>query len=150
MALPLVSLLLLLHALVLSAQPLPDALLFHRVVIDAQCADGSPATLYYRNCSANWDRTPGGPDYCARALNPVVTWVISFLPDASALGPLPPSLAAARAVGAADASGAMPFGPAAGAYCYSDASCASRAANLSGSAWQPAVAFAGGIVSPFA
>jgi hypothetical protein len=38
MALSLVSLLLLLHALVLSAQPLPDALLFHRVVLDAQCA----------------------------------------------------------------------------------------------------------------
>ena len=45
MAVSLVSLLLLLRALVLSAaQPLPDALLFHRVVLDAQCADGSPAT----------------------------------------------------------------------------------------------------------
>ena len=135
-----------------SGEPLPDALLFHRLPLaggGAACADGSSAAVYYRNCSANWDRKPGGPDLCGRALNPVVTWLLAFLPDAAALGPLPASRQAAAAR-AREGGGAMPWAAAPGGYCYDAASCASRAANLSGAAWQPERAWADGALSPFA
>lgn len=39
----------------------PGQLLMRKVSTPtAKCVDGSPFQFYYRNCSANWDRKPGG------------------------------------------------------------------------------------------
>lgn len=36
--------------------------------IQPLCNDGSVATYYYRNCSANWDRKAGDPDFCQKGI----------------------------------------------------------------------------------
>ena len=76
----LLAVLLLFHAArVAFAQPPPAppaALLLHPLPLRspfATCNDGSPATIYFRNCSANWDSK--GPDYCANITN---RWLIVF------------------------------------------------------------------------
>lgn len=37
--------------------------------------NGDPSKFYYRNCSANWDRKPGFPDFCNVT---TVRWIITF------------------------------------------------------------------------
>lgn len=125
-------------ALARSSGQLPPALQFtlEELPLSAgACFDGSPFRYYYRNCSANWDRKPGDPDFCARAggENPVVTFVILFLSDAAAL-----QAPGVRAL-------AQP-----GAFCYDAPSCAARGAALKSSAWLPPRAFVDGVQSPFA
>lgn len=100
-------------------RPLPDAA--------AVCNDGSRAAWYYRNCTANADRKPGDDtDYCAGPQ----TLVIHFLGSA-----LPPPV------------WASPSAPPPGSYCYSPASCASRALELKSSTTLPLTAFPPGVTS---
>jgi len=117
--------------------PTPPALLMRRVELSdarAQCNDGSRAAFFFRNCSANWD-SRSGFDYCANITD---DWLLVFGQDAPA------------ALLNSSTSGAPAAPDAAGAFCYSDASCAGRDPALRGSAALPASAFPGGLLSPFA
>ncbi len=100
----------------------------------AQCGDGSRAAFYFRNCSANWD-SHSGFDYCANITD---DWLLVFGQDAPA------------ALLNSSTSGAPAAPDAAGAFCYSDESCAARDPALRSSAALPASAFPGGLLSPFA
>jgi hypothetical protein len=111
-------------ALLLRALPLADPL--------AVCNDGSPATVYYRNCSANWDSK--GPDYCANITN---RWIIVFAGDD------------VRGALRGDPEGPPPAAPP-GAFCYDPRSCAGRSPPLRTSAGLPAAGFPGGFLSPYA
>jgi hypothetical protein len=132
------------------AQDVPPALLFNRVPLPSSpggpvCNDGSTPSIMYRNCSANWDRKPGGPDYC---LVDVVRWMVIFSGRDwredlwGGLG---------RDGGGGGAAAAPPPpSPPSGPFCYSAASCAARAPTLTSSAGLPDTAFPGGLVIPFA
>jgi hypothetical protein len=102
---------------------------------DAVCNDGSPASFYYRNCSANWDRKPGGPDFCSEAeVGGQRRWIVVFGADprtdlSSGVAPPPPV-------------------PLAGAYCWDGPSCAARAGALTTSVGLPATAFPSGVLLP--
>ena len=123
----------------LDSAPIPQALLFNALppLHDhplALCNDGSPAALYYRNCSANWD-SKSGFDYCA---NITKRFIIFF-----ASTDIRPALANAAEPPAA------PSRPS-GAYCYDLPSCAARSPNLTTSRGLPPTAFFGGFLSPYA
>ena len=101
----------------------------------AKCNDGSAAAYYYRNCSANWDRKAGAPDFCekgtAEGVREVVWEIVFAQTDVAA---------------AADATGNA-------GWCSSAAECAARkvsAANLTSSAGLPATLFPSGLLSGFA
>lgn len=93
------------------------------------CNDGSPYVYFARNCTANWDRKPGDPDFCALTQRVFILVVASGGRDV-----LSPTLPA----------------PLQGAFCYDAASCAARAANATSSSQLPLTAFPDGILSPFA
>jgi hypothetical protein len=112
-------------ALYLRPLPLRDPL--------ALCNDGSPAALYYRNCSANWDSK--GPDYCANITN---RWVLVF-----AGGDV-------RGALRGEPEGRTPPSAPPGAYCYDARSCAARARALRTSDGLPAAGLPGGLLSPYA
>ena len=123
-------------------QPVDPALLFSRLSLPdaaAVCNDGTRAALYHRPCTANADRKPGDDtDYCAGEQ----TLILHFLG-----GELPPPAAVDVVPAAADASptstAALP-----GAFCYSAASCATRARALRSSSALPLTTFPPGLTSP--
>ena len=109
-----------------AAQSIPDELLFHKLVLPLStpptaCNDGTPYAFFYRNCTGNWDRHEGDPDFC---VVPNTRWLVVF--------------------------GELLGGGGSGAFCYDSASCASRAQNLTSSSSVPATAWANGAVIPFA
>jgi hypothetical protein len=113
-------------ARVAEAGPIPAQQMLQRVPItnaSATCNDGSRATIFFRNCSANWDSK--GFDYCANITD---TWVLLFAQDDAFAADPPPS----------------------GLFCYSPESCAARSAALTSSSGQPATAFLDGVLSPYA
>ena len=125
-----------------AAPPTPPALLMRRYPLHSAaaaataCGDGSRAALFFRHCSATWD-SHSGFDYCANITD---DWLLVFGSDA------PGAL-----LNSSGGGGGAPGPPdAAGALCYSAASCAARDATLRSSASLPARAFPGGLVSPFA
>lgn len=132
-----------------TAQQIPQQLLFVSHTLndaDAVCNDGSPAVMFFRNCSANWDRKPGGPDFC-NVSNRVFT-IVYHNGDRSFIEP-----------GAGDANygarGAATGTTAnivqlSGAYCYNEASCLQRERNLTTSIGLPTSVFVDGIVLPYA
>ncbi len=71
-----------------AAAPIPAMLLMDQHTLPSSatagavtCNDRSPARYYYRNCSANWDRHAGDPDFCAKGTVDGVAeriWFISF------------------------------------------------------------------------
>ena len=77
--------------------------------------------MYFRPCSANWDRKPGDPaDYCYGEGN-LQRFIIIFDSDSGD----------------------------AGRYCYSPTSCASRARNLTSSAGLPFSSWVDGLLLPY-
>jgi hypothetical protein len=123
-----------------AGQVIPPEQLFHRVSLSsahplAVCNDGEGAAMFYRNCSANWDRKPGDPDYCAL---PVTRWVVAFAGSDMDY------------FGGVGVSARSPRVQESGAYCYDAASCTKRATNLTTSRNLPDTAFPGGIALPYA
>lgn len=119
-------------AVSMNAQPIPELQLFNVYELPGYtCNDGSPYKYYYRNCSANWDRKPGGPDFC---IVNEVTWILSFVSgdDISSTS----SLRSASMLS--------------GAFCYDEQSCATRQQNLTSSHQLPSTSFPDGIVLPYA
>lgn len=103
------------------AQSMPDVLFMHELqATPGSCLDGSPARVYQRNCTGDWDARPGD-EFC----NVTQTWVV--------------------VVGGA--SGDVTGAPAAGAYCYDDRSCAARSANLTSSLHLPRAVLPPGLLS---
>lgn len=116
----------------------------------AVCQDGSAAVLYYRNCSANWDRKPGGPDYC-NVSN--VRWIIVFQQGPRDELQSPLALTSAPNAGLPQSGDTGDFlldKVTSGAFCYDAASCLSRNINFTTSAGLPETAFPGGIGLPYA
>jgi hypothetical protein len=117
-------------AVSLSGSGIPVYFEMHKYSLSpsSTCYDGSRATFYHRNCTANGDRKPFDPtDFCAGEQ----TWVIDFLGG--------PTLNAS-----ADAKS--------GAFCFDSASCAARAARdlslVSSTGLKPTL-FAQGVTLPF-
>jgi len=118
---------------------IPEALLLHRVPLAPLCMNGSPSTMFWRNCSANWDSK--GEDYCPKGgTEDPVTWIIVF-----------PSVDISKLLNASSQNEprVAPTHPS-GSYCYSHQSCSSRSPDLTGVTDLPSVAFPGGILSPYA
>lgn len=113
---------------VAAAQPIPASQLFSQVNIPSARCNKGDYSMYYRNCSANWDRKPGDPDFCALE---VETWIIHFAEDVAS---------------DVDASSQSLHGP----YCYDSKSCASRPENLTSLDEYSSTAFFDGIMLPFA
>jgi hypothetical protein len=107
------------------SQPSLDFQLIEVQNENSKCYDGSNASYYFRNCSANWD-SHSGFDYCANITD---TWVIHFSSDS-----LTPTNGSALG----------------GALCYSDESCSNRNQELKSSLGLNSTAFLQGIVIPYA
>jgi hypothetical protein len=111
----------------------------------ALCNDGSAPSYYYRNCSANWDRHPGDPDFCAV---PVVRWVLVFM--GGGRDDLQSGLGGATAPSSSSPTHTPPPPTVDGRYCYDARSCLGRSSNLTSSAGLPPSAFPSGVVLPYA
>lgn len=128
--------------------PIPAMLLMDQYTLPtgaATCNDRSPARYYYRNCSANWDRHAGDPDFCEKGTVDGVAeriWFISFQQG---------DLFSTDAGTNDDANDAGAAFDNAG-WCASadSAACASRSANLTSSAAWPAHLFPSGAFSAYA
>ena len=117
-------------AVQVAAQPIPDSLLFHSLPLpvvagsNLTCNDGTPYKFFYRNCTGNWDRHAGDPDFCNVTDTRWVLVFSDFSEQDSAAG--------------------------SGAFCYDARSCGARQRNLTTSLNLPPTAWANGVVTPFA
>jgi hypothetical protein len=113
---------------------IPPALLMNAFPIsqpDTFCNDGSMPQYFYRNCSANWDRKPGDPDFCQKGTIDGVAqrvWFISFLQS-----------------DLFDAN--FPFDNA--GWCVNQSDCSERGVNLTGSSAWPSTFLPAGLLSAF-
>jgi hypothetical protein len=57
----------------------PEQILNVSHLTGVSCYDGSPPAVYYRPCSANWDRKSPSEDYC---VNITQRWILVFQSDA--------------------------------------------------------------------
>lgn len=117
---------------------------FSSSFVSPLCNDGSIPSIYYRNCSANWDRRPGDPDFCNVTIK---RWILDFsvtnrdyLSNGLDNNPMMTSeLFLSNIDTLID-----------GLYCYDQDSCLQRSTNLTTSHNLPLLAFPSGIALPYA
>lgn len=126
-------------AAALPALDIPPAQLMQKFALrgNSLCNDGTPPMYFYRNCSANWDRKNGAPDYCLKGGSEGVTeyiWQLVFL--SSDVYSVNNSTQSSE-----------------GLFCYDDHSCRERLRffpNVTSSAHLPDTYFPGGFLSAYA
>ena len=110
-----------------------------------KCNDGTIPSIYYRNCSANWDRKPGDPDFCNVTIK---RWIIDFTVTnrdylTNGIDQQPKHVTSFHNDSTTNTL-------VDGYYCYNDISCSQRSINLTTSNNLPDIAFPSGIALPYA